>query len=46
MTLLISAKGQHITEKGERESDFIVLGCDSRGVLEIKDVIRTEVNNF
>ena len=46
MTLIISAKGHHINRNGERESDFIVLGCDSRGVVEIKDVFRTEVNNY
>jgi len=46
MTLVISAKGKHITEDGKEEGDFIVLGCDSRGVVEIKDVIRTEINNY
>ena len=45
MTLVISVKGQHINGNGERESDFIVLGCDSRGVLQIGNAIRTEVNN-
>jgi len=44
MTLIISAKGQHVTKDGKREGDFVVLGCDSRGVIEIGKIIRTEIN--
>ena len=45
MTLIMSTKGKHVTLKGKREADFIVLGCDSRGVIEISDIIRTESNS-
>lgn len=42
MTLIISAKGQHAEKDGK--DDFIVVGCDSRGVVEVENIIRTEIN--